>query len=68
MNENPSEKEIRAAAEALGKSLGEASILTSRIVTQARPIFTPRQVQLVKDFRISLDNATTDWLNQLGKK
>lgn len=68
MKEEPNEKEIRAAAEALGKSLGDASVLTSRIVAEARPVFTPRQVKLVQDFRISLDNATTDWLNQLGKK
>ncbi len=68
MEENPDEKEIRSAAEALGKSIGDASVLTSRIVAEARPIFTSRQVKLIKDFRISLDNATTDWLNQLGKK
>jgi len=68
MKEEPNEKEIRAAAEALGKSLGDASVLTSKIVAEARPIFTPHQVKLVQDFRISLDNATTDWLNQLGKK
>jgi Spy/CpxP family protein refolding chaperone len=68
MKEEPNEKEIRAAAEALGRSLGDASVLTSKIVAEARPVFTPRQVKLVEDFRISLDNATTDWLNQLGKK
>ncbi|MDQ7784160.1 MAG: hypothetical protein RDU20_14845 [Desulfomonilaceae bacterium] len=68
LKEAPDEKEIRVAAEALGKSLGDASVLTSRIVAEARPILTTRQVKLVKDFRTSLDNATLDWLNQLGKK
>ncbi len=68
MNEKPNEKEIRAAAEALGESLGDASVLASKIVAEARPVFTPRQVKLLKEFRISLDNATTDWLNQLGRK
>lgn len=68
MKEDPEEKSIRASALALGQAMGDAAVLASGIVSEVRPVFTPRQVKLVKEFRMSLDNATTDWLNQLGKK
>jgi Spy/CpxP family protein refolding chaperone len=67
MKDNPNEKEIRAAAESLGKSIGDASVLASKIVVEARPVFTDRQVKLVKDFKANMNTATMDWLKQLKK-
>jgi len=67
MKEKPNEKEIRAAAESLGKTMADASVLASKIVFEARPVFTDQQEKLVKDFKVNMNNATMDWLNQLNK-
>jgi len=61
------EKAIRSAARELAKAAGDASVLASRVIAEARPVLSPKQQQLILSFRAEADKATFDWLNQLGK-
>ena len=67
LKEPVDEKAIRSAAKDLSKSIGDASVLASRVIAEARPVLTDKQVKLIQDFKTEVDNATLDWLNQLGR-
>ena len=67
LKEPADEKAIRSAAKDLSKSIGDASVLASRVIAEARPVLTAEQVKLIRNFRTEVDKATLDWLNQLGR-
>ncbi len=67
LKEPVDEKAIRSAALDLTKSIGDASVLASRVIAEARPVLTAKQVKLIRDFKTEVDKATLDWLNQLGR-
>jgi Spy/CpxP family protein refolding chaperone len=53
----PDEKAIRAAADDLGKSIGDAVVLASKIRQQIAPILTDEQRHNITDFRTQSDAA-----------
>ena len=63
---NPDEQAIRTASDDLGKAIGDAAVLASKLKQQIAPILTDEQRQQIHDFRSQSDNAVDDLLNQLG--
>lgn len=49
--DSPSEETIRAAADALGESIGDAAVLASKVAAEVKPILTEEQTQLLREFR-----------------
>jgi Spy/CpxP family protein refolding chaperone len=45
------EKRIRAASAGLGRAIGEAAVLASKVRAEVRPLLTPEQRALVDEFR-----------------
>ncbi len=58
---------IRAAANDLGKAIGDAALLASKVVAEVKPVLTPEQQALIKNFRIANDKATAEWIGQIGQ-
>jgi Spy/CpxP family protein refolding chaperone len=54
---NPDEKTIRADADDLGKSIGDAAVLASKIRQQIAPILTDDQKHDISEFRSQSDAA-----------
>ncbi|MGB6045070.1 MAG: periplasmic heavy metal sensor [Pirellulales bacterium] len=49
--QEPDEQQIRAAADALGKSIGDAAITMSKIAAELREVLTEDQLEKAKAFR-----------------
>jgi Spy/CpxP family protein refolding chaperone len=62
------EKAIRAAATDLTKSVGDAAVLAAKVIAEARPILSEKQVDLIAKYRAGRQEAVIDWLDQLAKK
>lgn len=67
MDKPGDEKAIMAAANDLGKAIGNAAVLASKITAKVKPILTPEQQELVKNFTTSSDKAIGNWIDQIGK-
>ena len=63
---NPDEKAIRAAADDLGHSIGDAAVLASKIRGEIAPILTDQQRQEIQDFRSQSDHAVDDFLAKVA--
>jgi len=61
------EEAIRKAATDLGKAIGDASVLASRVVTEARPALIPEQIKRIRKFRMENDKATLTWVDKIGQ-
>jgi Spy/CpxP family protein refolding chaperone len=68
INNHGDEKTILQASEDLGKAIGKAALLASKVVAKVRPIFTPEQQERIKNFRMRMDKATSEWINQIGQQ
>jgi len=68
LKEAGNEKAIRAAATDLAKSVGDASVLAAKVIAEARPILTEKQVDLIAKYRSGRQEAVNDWLDHLAKK
>lgn len=55
--ESPDEEAIRAAADELGKSIGEAALVVSKVAAEVKPILTEEQKQALRDFQAGRQNA-----------
>jgi len=65
--EKPVESEIRAAADELGKAIGDAAVLASKGVGDARTVMTPEQLALIKQFIADEDQAHEKFAAELKK-
>ena len=63
--ESPDEEAIRQVASELGASLGEAAVMASGFVAEARTILTPEQVDTLMSFKASKDEAVDELFGQL---
>ncbi len=61
------EQTIRKAAEDLGKAIGDAAVVASRVIGEAKGALTAGQLARIHQFRTSCDQAETGWLNQIGQ-
>ncbi len=62
----PDEKAIRAAADDLGKSIGDAAVLASKIRQQIAPILTDEQRHDISDFRSQSDTAVDNFFAKMA--
>jgi Spy/CpxP family protein refolding chaperone len=61
------EEAIRKAANDLGKAIGDASVLASKVIAEARTALTPEQIERIRKFRMEKDNATMAWVDKIGR-
>lgn len=61
------EETIRKAATDLGKAIADASVLASKVISEARPALTPEQIERIRKFRMDNDKATTAWVDKIGQ-
>jgi Spy/CpxP family protein refolding chaperone len=62
--ETPNETAIRAAADELGKAIGDAAVKASKIVGEVRKDLTPEQVEKIRKFR---ENQRAEFEKALDK-
>ena len=65
--DQPQETEIRAAASELGKAIGDAAILASKGVGEAKAVMTTDQLALVKNFLSDEDRSLDKMLEEMKK-
>jgi Spy/CpxP family protein refolding chaperone len=63
----PNEAAIRSAADKLGKSIGDAAVLASKLKGEAAKVLTPDQVKKIENFRTESDNAVDSFLAKIEK-
>jgi Spy/CpxP family protein refolding chaperone len=61
------EKAIRKASEELGKAIGDAAVVASKVVDQAKGALTQEQQERIHLFRASCKKAETDWVESIGQ-
>jgi Spy/CpxP family protein refolding chaperone len=61
------ETAIRGAGVEMGKAIGDAAVLASKIVAQVKPELTSQQIKRIEKFRMDTQKATTEWLSDMGK-
>jgi Spy/CpxP family protein refolding chaperone len=64
--EKPDERTIRARADELGRTIGQAAALGARLNQQLDPIWTERQRDLLREFRADKDQAVDTWLQEIA--
>ena len=65
--EQPDEGAIRAAANDLGKSIGETAVKASKVILEARKQLTKGQIDKLTKFRSDQDAGVDRWLEEIGK-
>ncbi len=63
LNKPGDEQVITAAANDLGKAIGNAAVLASKVIAQVRPIFTPAQQERISNFRMGSDRVIGELIN-----
>ena len=67
VNKPGDETAIRGAATEMGKAIGDAAVLASKIIAQVKPELTSQQIERIGKFRADVQKATDDWLDQMDK-
>ncbi len=65
--DQPNEEAIRHAADDLGKAIGDAAVLASKVVGDVRPVLTTEQREQVEKFRQDCQKATDKFFQQAMK-
>jgi Spy/CpxP family protein refolding chaperone len=65
---NPNEETIRAAANELGKAIGDAAVLASKVKGEVGKVLTPEQMHKVEQFRLQSDNAVNGFIDNFAKQ
>ncbi len=65
--DHPDEGAIRAAANDLGKSIGDIAVKASKVVLEARKQLTKEQIDKLTKFRSDQDAGVDRWLADIGK-
>jgi Spy/CpxP family protein refolding chaperone len=63
---NSDEQTIRADADKLGHSMGDAAVLAAQIKKEIAPILTPDQLQKLSNFRAQSDHAVDDFFQKVS--
>jgi Spy/CpxP family protein refolding chaperone len=66
--ESTDETAIRAAAEQLGKAVGDGAVLAAKVRKEIRPILTPEQRKQLDDMRAEGRESVDTWLTGLGQQ
>jgi Spy/CpxP family protein refolding chaperone len=63
---NPDEAAIRAAANDLGQSIGDAAVLAAKVKPEVFKVLTPEQQKKVEEFRTDSDSAVDRFMHEMG--
>ena len=63
-SETANEEAIRKAADDLGAAIGDAAVLASGFVGEAREVLTPEQAQLLEEFMAERESRVDTWLEK----
>ena len=66
MADQPDEKAIRAAADELGKAIGDAAVLGAKVKGEARKVLSDSQVERIKQFQKDNDESVDAFLDQVA--
>ncbi len=61
------DKALHAAAQDMGKGIGDAAALLATIRSEARPLLTAQQIKALDEFRVDSDKAVDRFLEELGQ-
>lgn len=64
--ENANEAAIRAAADELGKAIGDAAVVGSKIKAEVRQVMTPEQREKINKFRQQSETAVDTFLSEMA--
>lgn len=64
--ENPIESTIRAAANDLGKAIGDAAVLAAKIKPEVFKVLTPEQQKKVAEFRADSESAVDRFMDDIA--
>jgi Spy/CpxP family protein refolding chaperone len=64
--ENPNEATIRAAANDLGKAIGDAAVLAAKVKPEVYRVLTPEQQKKVESFRADSDSAVDRFIHEMA--
>ncbi len=67
LNKPGDRQAITAAANDMGKAIGDAAVLASKVIAKIKPVRTPEQIEHIENFRKAKDKATAEWISQIGK-
>lgn len=67
LNKAGDRQAIMAAANDLGKAIGDAAVLASKVIAKVKPVLTFEQQERIKNFRMANDKATSEWISQIGQ-
>ncbi len=59
------EEEIRAAADELGKAIGDTAVVGSKVVGEVKGVLTTTQIEAIREFRIEREEAVNDFIDQV---
>ncbi len=62
--DKPDEQAIRAAADAMAKSIGDAAVLASQVAAQVKPLLTEEQKQRIHQFQEERRGALETFLDE----
>lgn len=63
-----SESAIRAAANELGKSIGDAAVLAAKVKGEVAKVITPDQMHKIESFRQESDSAVDSFIEKIAKQ
>jgi|GEM_PF-2225835 len=66
--ETPDEATIRKAGDDLGRSIGNAAVLGSKVRGELKPVFTEKQIETFKKFVGDHDASVDRWLGEAFDK
>ena len=67
LNKAGDRQAIMAAANDLGKAIGDAAVLASKVIAKVKPVLTSEQQERIKNFRMANEKATAEWISQIGQ-
>jgi len=67
MAQPANDQAIRAAATDLGKAIGDAAVVASKVIGEARGALKPDQIERIQKFRASCDDSVADWVKTIGQ-
>lgn len=67
LNKPGDRQAIMAAANDLGKAIGDAAVLASKVIAKVKPVLTSEQQERIKNLRMANDKATAEWISQIGQ-
>jgi len=66
--QEPNEEAIRTAANDLGKSIGDAAVLASKVKGEVAKVLTPDQIHKIKSFRQESESSVDSFIEKFAQQ